>query len=193
MIYKSLDTIPAKLFFKIAKTGNVRLLTDDDSINEDVLLKTWQDLEAEDLELNPNPKANKAIDIYKFIESNLAKLKCINLALYILRIDHDKEIIEILKSYGYRFTEDMDKDLERIKRESSDINIVIERLKTRLPKQTESKEVPFDEVVIGYGAITGSGFIDTNTITKNQYTALIKVGNQKIKSLDGSKGKNKRR
>lgn len=191
MIYDSLDVIPAKIFFRIVETGNLRLLTDDESIPEDELMKIWQRLEEEDAEINPNKEVEKTIDIWKYIEFNLAKLKAIESALFCLRKKVDIELIEMLKDFGYKFTGNLQKDLDRVERESQAIMLKVEKLQGQLPEPTKGKNPPFDEVVLSYGAIAEMGFIDTNKITKNQYDALIAIGNKKIKSLEknGRKGR----
>ena len=182
MIYDSLDTIPAKIFFKIVKTGDVNLLSTKKTSKEH-LQRVWETLENEDAE--KNPQVNKEVDIYKYIESNISKYKAIQHAVYYLRIKEDEELIELLKSYKYKFTDDLQSDLDKVEKYSKGILLTIERLRSELPERSneDAKEVPFDEVVIGYGVISGTGFIDTNKITKNQYDALINIGNQKIKSL----------
>lgn len=186
MIYDSLDNIPAKVFFKIVKTGNVQLLTDEE-VDEKKLNEIWDRLENEDAE--KNPEVNKYIDVWKYIEYNLSKLRAINNAVFYLRIKEDEELIDLLKSYQYKFSGDLNKDLDKVEKYSKGILLTIETLKSSLPERNENDvEIPFDEVVIGYGILSGAGFIDTNKITKNQYDALITIGNQKIKAL-GKNGK----
>lgn len=72
MTYKTLDTIPYKLFLKIAETDNVSLLSDSE-VDIDVLSKIWESLYEEHLENNKSPEAERIFSISKEIE--ILKLK----------------------------------------------------------------------------------------------------------------------
>ena len=182
MIYNSLDIIPAKLFLKIEETGDYSLLSTEET-KED--LKTlWELLVAENDRIHPNKESNKSLDIYKQIEKHWTKYKSVSAAVYFLNRKKDQELTELIQSYGYRLrSREFKKDLRVIEREVESLKIRIKRLEGQLPKKNK-KETSFDEVIMSYGAITNSGFIDTNTITLMQYYALVSIGNKKIKSID---------
>lgn len=178
MIY-TLDTIPAKLYYHILETGNVHLLSDEE-LPVATLDKLWEDMQAKDLENNPDNSTNKSLDIHKTCEHYLAKYEAIRHAIHCLKYAEDKELIDLIRYYGYTYNSK--EDLERIAQQSESIFLKIDRQKARLPKKKESKHVPFDEMVISCGVISGTGFIDTNTITKTQLDALVKVTMNKIKA-----------
>lgn len=202
MVYDSLDIIPSKLFFKIADTGDVRLLSKDKDVDIEVLKKIWSQLEEEDAELSQSDTLDKLIENYAKIERLSAKFKCIALCVRYLRFKKDDDLISQLRNYGFQIRWGRDKiiegeeataeaifqyDLDEVVRLSEDIGLQIERIKSRIPKQKKNaKQTPFDEVVMGYAAFTGAGFIDTNSITQTQYRALINLGAQKIKSLENN-------
>lgn len=207
MIYDSIDIIPAKIFFKISDTGNLKLLVTDESVYDDNKLSLiWKNIEDENISLDNTNSIQKVVDVTKKIESLYAKFEAIKLAVYYLKKKIDNELIDLLLSYGYKFKWNekeyslenklqYQKDLDKIERESQTIYDKIERLQQKLPKPKENKDkkIPFDEVILGYGVITEAGFIDSNKITLTQYYALIKIGNEKIKSIEKSIQKSKKR
>lgn len=189
MIYNSVDTIPAKIFFKIVKTGKLSLLSTEKTPDEQ-LQEVWLNIQEENDAITPNKGGKKVIDLYSKIETISAKQTAIGLAVRALKLNPDKELIQLLKAHGYKF-KDIDtkeqfiNELERIERENETESIRIKTLQDQLPKVDESKEESnFDDTVFSYGAFTGLGFIDTNKITLTQYYALIKNGNEKMKALN---------
>ncbi|TDE53757.1 hypothetical protein [Flavobacterium sp. GT3P67] len=183
MIFKSLDTIPAKIFYKIMGNGDVSLLSDESTpINE--LEVIWEEIQAEDEVLNS--EQNKRIKTYSKIESLLAKLESIKHAVYYLKIKDDVELRDLLKSHGYKY--ETKEDLDRILLQSDGINDTIDKLRLKLPKENQNKKnIPFDEMVLSAGVIAGVGYIDTNTITKTQLDGILKITESKIKA--SGKGK----
>lgn len=196
MIYKSADTIPAKIFFKINETGDLSILSSEEMPVEK-LQEIWVNIQEEHDAISPNKGGKKVISLYSRIESISAKQTAIGLAVRALKIDaenKDRELIELIQSRGYKFhyinspdkrkKKQYLKDLERIERENETESIRIKSLQDQLPKVDEGKEEnSFDDTVLSYGAFTGLGFIDTNKITLTQYYALLKNGNEKMKSL----------
>ena len=207
MTYTSVDTIPAKLYLKILATGHVNLLSDKEVVEtieegaQNVITKKelntiWISIQNEDSELIKDQKSDKVINISSKLESLIAKLESINLAVFHLKILEDADLINLLKKHGYSFTDDLKTDLETIERETEGILLKIKnqhRLLEKLkPKTKNDKPVPFDETVLGYGVVTGLMF-KTNDITQSEYRALINVGNQKMKAIENSIGKNGKR
>lgn len=195
MIYNSIDTIPAKLFFKIVKSGDTKLLAvNENEIDVDELEKIWNRILEEDSKITENKEESKVLNISKKIESTASKLEKVKLAIFYLSVMADDEIIEMLKKDGYTFSGDLKKDLEKIERFSEALKIKIDKYSNDLndiikKDSDEDSEVPFDEVVLSYGVITGIVF-KTNEITLSEYRALIKIGNKKMKVLE-SNGKGK--
>lgn len=188
MIYDSAETIPAKLYFKILETADYKLLADETCTEED-LLKAWDRIEDEYSEITSNKKTKKVLDISKRIEGLAAKYEAITLMVMCLRAKEDQEIIDQLKEYGYRFSDDLTADLDIIERESDAIKIKIDNELDKMPKVKEndnSENITFDETIMSYCAFTGSGFIDPNKITLSQYNAQLNIGNKKMKALERS-------
>lgn len=190
MTYDSPDIIPAKIYFKILETGEVELLSTEIK-KFDKLIEIWEKINEEYVSENKKQKQDKSFDLYKRIESLSAKFEAIKLSVMVLKYQDDQELKDLLLKYGYKFSDDEEKDLDRILRESESLQIKIENLRNQLPKVDNKKKLSFDETVMSYAAFTGSGFIDTNKITLTQYDALINIGNQKMKALEShGQGKN---
>jgi hypothetical protein len=207
MIYRSVDTIPGKIFFKIIETGDLLLLTDEKEPLEDTekekfyteLQEIWLKIQEEDDKIASNKESVKVIDISSRLEELTARQAAVGFAVHVLKLNpenKDKELIQLIKDRKYKFHFENSKnakrvekqylkDLDRIEKENKSESIRIKSLQDQLPEIEENNEnINFDEAVISYGVIVGSGFIDTNKITQSQYRALIKIGNQKMKALE---------
>lgn len=189
MIYKSLETIPYKLFFKIEESKDFSLLSTEPI--EDDLSAIWEAIEVEHLELASESNGNKIFNLEKKIGNLSAKHIAINIACDCLDFDKNDEMIQLLKSYKYTLRDDyFDEDIDMIRRESNSLKIKIDRYAEQLPKPTNntSEKMKVDDLLAMYCAILGFNIGDFNTIT---YTAVIGFENQvknKLKSLDnGSK------
>ena len=182
-MYDSVDTIPAKLYFKIVGTGNIRLLSKTATDVE--LRKAWENIELEHEGLG-GKEDKKALDIPKKIEMLWAKYEAIRLAVLVLRKSDDREMKDLLRSKGFKVTDDLDNDLDQIEKEAEALQVKIGALHLKLPKinKESSPKTSFDKVVLSYGALTGLGYIRTNDITLTEYYALIETGNEKIKALE---------
>ena len=188
MIYKSIDTIPSKTYFKIIESGDLSLLcTENETPTENELAEIFAKIQAEDEKLTEGKGKSKELDIYSKIESLSAKYKKIKYTVYYLRHLKDDDLIEILKKDGYTFTDDFEASLNEIERLSESLLVQIGAIKSRLPKKQENeKETPFDEVVLSYCALLEMGFVDTNKVVQSQYRAIIKMGNNKIEKLNNA-------
>lgn len=185
-MYDSIETIPAKTYFKIVETGNLRLLSK--TATDEELERAWGQIESEHEALGDGDK--KALDVPKKIETLWARYESVRLAIHVLRRSDDDQMKDLLRSKGFRIGEDLDNDLDQIEKEAEAIYIKIDALRKKLPKADTGTKAPFDKVVLGYGALVGTGWIDTNTITLTQYYALIETGNEKIKAFErGNKRK----
>lgn len=187
MIYKSIDTIPAKIFFKIYETGDVTLLcTENEQVKEAELVAIWELIKEQDEANNKDSSQSKVIKISAEIDSYLTKLEAIKNAVYVLKITEDKELKEMLKDFGYTYKNK--KELERILLLSDGILDKVDRLKLKLPKpKKNTNSTPIDEMILSCAIISGAGFIDTNKITKTQLDALAKITESKIKASNNGK------
>jgi uncharacterized protein YfkK (UPF0435 family) len=191
MTYDSIEIIPAKLYFKIVETGDIKLLSTENTSEED-LQRIWIQIEEAHNQLSPpNKDAIKVLNLSKKIEALGAKLQSVKISIRCLTYGEDEELMSKLKEYSYQFKGDLKADLERIDRQSEDIKIKLDKIQKRMPKidNADKNALSFDEAVMSYSAFTGSGFIDTNKITLTQYYSLISIGNKKIKALESNVGK----
>lgn len=187
MIYRSAETIPAKLFFKILESEDYSLLSNKKTDKD--LKAIFENIKKEDNEMISNREVFKVLNLSKRIESLSSRHESIKLIIYHLRSKFDQELLDILKDYGYKLTGDLQADLDIVERESDALDIKIKSLESKMPTQ-EGEQLSFDENVLMYSAFTGLGYIDPNVLPLSQYRALINNGNKKIKSLEnGNKRK----
>lgn len=198
----TIHEIPARLFFKILESGNFLLLdtkgeletleSDAKANKTEELRLLWNELEMEDHKLSKNDKTEKILNTSKMIESLKCKQKKIEIAVTHLKIKKDEELIDLLKNDGFEFKGDFKEDLARIERLCRDINVQIDKLEKQLPKPTENKQIPFDEIVIGYSMIVEQTF-KPNEITQSEFRALEKHVKSRIESIEKQKAKNGRK
>ena len=188
MIYKTLDTIPIKIFLAICATNDTSLLIysstePDQEIQPEELQALWENLEEAHSKLNPNKETSQILRISREISALYSKYKAICIACEALRFDIDDELIAMLKKFGYKLAfETYHEDLERIERESGALLIKIEKLKEQLPKTYDSESTNIDEVMASYSLILGYDF-DYNTISVTKFYALQTQVSIKIKAL----------
>lgn len=184
-MYRSIDEIPAKTYFKIVETGDISLLSKK-KVEQIELLAAWEIIEAEHSGLEQGKEDFKALDVPKKIEVLWAKYEAVRLAVHVLRRVDDPEMKDLLRSKGFNIGKNLNAELDQIEKESEAIMVKIDALHIKLPKinKETSPKTSFDKVVLSYGAITGLGFINTNKITLTQYYALIETGNEKITALE---------
>ncbi len=190
MIYDSLDTIPYKLFIKIATTNDYSLLSDTET-NLDVLEKVWNKLYDEHLKYDKSKDNKKVFRLSKEIEALQTQQKVVLIAISCLSFEYNEELVEILRQYGYTLRDDNTQvyydDLKRIQRESNSIKFKISVLSKQLPKQEETKaeenEYTVDDVMAGYTMIVGYD-IDYNMVTYTKFHAIQKQVHLKIKSVE---------
>lgn len=187
--YNSAEIIPAKLFFRILEGGDYSLLTDEKNTKEDLKV-IWDIIEDQYNSLNSNKDGNKILNLSSRIEALSCKFKAIKLIVYHLRNVFDQELIDRLKQYGYKFTGDLQDDLDVVDRECEAIQVIIKTLESQMPKQKgKGEKMTFDETVLMYGAFTGLGYVDPNVLPLTQFDALINNGNKKMKALEKNGGK----
>ena len=188
MIYDSLTKIPIVIFFEIAETGNLKLLTDEE-IADDVLLEIWTKL----LKEHESKQKSKESDKLQKIHNEISALECeyefVLGAIYCLGFEFDQELIDRLKKLRYIVrtdsTENYYQDLEFIQRASSGFGTKINTLRSMLPKQDENKQsgekFSIYDTIASYTRILGPDF-NYNEMTYYKFYAIQKQVHIKIES-----------
>lgn len=186
MAYKSLDTIPCKVFYEIARTGDFSLLNtdDDENLSEEELRDIWSELEKENQKYETKGKSKKNFTLYKQFEKLSAKYEIVNnIVSYLLKKD-DEELEEMLESYGYKVNqENREESLKKIFKKTNSIVVKLKRIKQRLPKKPKESQTSIDESIYGYASVAEIAISDTNKVTMTQYHAIKSLGEQRIKSM----------
>lgn len=189
MIYDSLDTIPYKLFLKIADTGDVSLLsTNGSGTNLNVI---WDKIYNEHISKNQTSESKKVFKLSKNIDELLATNKVIIMACTSLGFDFNQEMYDIIISYGFQLsienTESYYSDLDRVLREAKSYVIKAEYYKNMLPEKNENEgekeQYNTDNIMASYSAILGYSIGKHNDITHAEYYAHQKSVNAKIDSI----------
>lgn len=190
MKYKNLDEIPYKLFIKIANTGNVTLL-DEDEKDITLLGEIWQKMYNEHLNRNESSESKKIFKLSKDIDSLLATNKVMLMACESLRFEYNIDLHELVKSYGFKLnTEDSYsyyKSIEKIEREANAFVVKAERYKYMMPLVNEEKKkdkYSIDDIMASYCTILGFNIGDFNTISYNAYRGYEKQVKNKIDNLN---------
>lgn len=185
MVY-NIDTILAKVYFKIHETGNLKLLTDE-NLEVNVLEKIWTEIVQKHQEVSDIKRNVRVFELSKKIEELRAKHEAIINALYVLNFKRDKDLEQIVKNYGYKITdENFEDDVKEIK---NNVQIVLNKIQKHqqnlellLPK--EIKKITFEETLLGYYTVLGFGFKDANSITLLEYCGVESQVKAKIKALE---------
>ena len=193
MIYDTLDIIPLKLFLRIRQTGEIHLLSNEKT-PEKLLNDIWEHLKEEYDTRIPDGNEKKIFDVSVRVETLKAKYNSIKIGISALKFDRDIDLENMIRSFRYTLTEqNFNQDLDNIDRESESILIKISRLEQRLPKYDKSdKTSTIDRVILGYCAITGLMY-DTNVISPIQFDALKNIAEQKMKALEETNSKLKKK
>lgn len=196
MIFDSLDKIPYKLFFKIADTLDVSLLSDTEQ-DSDVLLEIWQTLHEEHLNRKGSYQEKKTFRISKEIDSLECKYKATLMACQALKFDFDNDLFELLTiEYGFTLRTDDEivyyQDIERIERESKSFKVKIGVLSKLLPKEEQGDHYNVDDVMASYCSILGFQIGDFNAITYTAFYGYEKQVHAKIESIKKQELKSKK-
>ena len=189
MTYKTLDTIPYKLFVKISETGDVSLLSETEKDME-VLSGIWEQLYEEHLSKNQTTEFKRAFKLSKEIDALLALNKVVVMACECLKFNFDQELYDIITKLGYQLSflgnASYYEDMERIEREANAYMIKAENYKSMLPekKENENQDYNVDDVMASYSAILGFNIGDFNRVTYNAFYGYQKQVNAKIKALN---------
>jgi hypothetical protein len=204
MIYDSLDTIPYKLFIKIAETGDFTLLSDVENnqittvleqlAKVDILSEIWNKLYDEHLNKNQTSESKKIFKLSKTIDELIATNKVVLISCGCLRFDFNQELYDIIVGYGYQLsvadTKTYYSDIDRIEREANAYIIKAEYYQKMLPepKENENSEYDIDDIMAGYSIITGLDF-DYNLISYTKFHAFQKQAIAKVKAMEKQNNK----
>ena len=189
MTYKTLDTIPYKLFVKVSETGDVSLLSETEK-DITILSGIWEQLYEEHLSKNQTTEFKKVFKISKEIDRLLTLNKVVLMACECLRFGFDEELYNMITGLGYQLSfsgnESYYEDLSRIEREANAYIIKAENYKSMLPenKGNENQDYNVDDVLASYSAILGFNIGDFNAVTYNAFYGYQKQVNAKIKRLN---------
>jgi hypothetical protein len=181
------------VFFEISNTGDLTLLSDEETPIEE-LAEIWENLEQKHQELSGNTNANKVFNLSKEIEFQANRYEIIHNCCEALAFDQNDDLIAILREYGYTINDtNYINDLNKIVRLSEGILTRINQLRDSLPKQSNSQqESSIVDVMASYAAILGFDF-DFFLCSVEKFYALEKMVKAKIKSIESSNKKSKKK
>lgn len=188
MIYDKLRKLPKVIQIEIYETGDLTLLSDEDTPIEE-LTELWLRLDEEFNNKYNRSEKTKVFNLAKEIDYQANRWQTIKLCCEGLLFDYNQELVDVLKSHGYKFDADnYNDDIDRILRESEAILIKINQLKNQLPKPSEGNETSIIEVMACYSAILGVGF-DFNTCSVEGFHGYEKQVKEKIKAIEAQSNK----
>lgn len=190
MIYKTLRKIPMITFIEIMESGDISLLSDEET-NLDELALIWDAMYQEYQNKYNKQNSNKVFNLSKEIEYLDQKYFEIKLIIEALKFDVYPELISILRDYGYRFRDEFyNDDLLRVQRESEGIVQKINQLKSSLPKveNQNTNEVSIIDIMANYSSVLGYDF-DFYTISVEKYHSLQNQVKQKIAAIEKNNAK----
>ncbi|WP_339889848.1 hypothetical protein [uncultured Flavobacterium sp.] len=192
-VYDSLRKLPKVIQIDIYETGNVRLLTEDINVPDEILIEIWERLDEEYNSRNGNKEDSKILPIIKEIDYQANRYLIIKCACSSLLFDKNDDLILMLKEQGYSITDDnYINDIERILRESEGIILRIKKLKEQLPKekkQTNQKKYSIVDIITSYGVILNYP-IKPYEISVEEFESIEKSVHSKIESLEQQNTKN---
>lgn len=188
MIY-TIDTIPAKTFFKIQQTGDLTLLSNEKKTDKD-LQDTWLEIVKKDQEITGSNNS-RIINLVAKIERLKLEFETVSSCIAYLKKQNNKELKSILVSYGYTITkQNFKNDLKIAEQEALSINIRISRFESELKRLSTSKvfkKQTFEDVFIPILAILEIGYVSANKVTLLEFRSLEKQAVKKIESLQKQK------
>lgn len=191
-MYKSLETIPFKIFFKIYETEMYHLLNKSESDVEDfteeeieVFKFQWKKIKKEYLETEPSDDESRILDLNKEIDHLISKYKLIQACLSCLKFDWNDDLINIIKDCDYTITdENYYEDIEKVELQSKSILDNVEIFKKQLPiAKPISNKISIDDMLASICAVLGIDF-DFNTASYTKVKGYLKQVESKIKSLE---------
>jgi hypothetical protein len=188
MIY-TLDTIPYKLFVKIAETGEVSLLSNSET-DIKILMAIWDQMYNDHISKNQTSESKKIFKLSKEIDGLLTLQKVVLMACECLRFEFNQELFNVVSDLGYNLSKESPEiyheNLASIEREANAYIIKAENYKSMLPEQKENQNSNFnvDDVMASYSSILGFNIGDFNKVTYNAFFGYEKQVNAKIKALN---------
>ena len=186
-IYDSLRKLPKVIQIDIYDSGNLRLLTEDENVPDEMLIEIWERLDEEYNSRNGNKEDSKILPIIKEIDYQSNRYSIIKYSCEALLFDHDERLVLMLREQGYKITEEnYIKDIERILRESEGIILRIKKLKEQLPKEkkkSNQKTYSIVDIIISYGVILNYP-IKPYEISVEEFESIEKSVHSKIESLE---------
>ena len=196
MIYNSLRKLPMVTYLDIIDTGDISLLSDQET-PLDELLPIWEDLHETYKLKYDTQNHNKVFNLSKEIDYLVKKYETIKMCVEALKFDANDAIIQVVRDYGYTLRlENYNDDVLRIARESEGIINKINQIKSSLPKSVDHENTKkASEVIIGlmsdYSVFLGYDF-DFYTISVEKYHALVESVKQKVTAIEKQNSKNKK-
>ena len=190
MIYKTLRKLPMVTLIEIIDSGDVSLLSDEET-DIDVLVLIWNELFEEYQQKYNKQNSNKIFNLSREIEYLERKHFEIKLIIEALKFDVCPELISILREYGYQFRDNFyNEDLIRVQRESEGIVQKVNQLKQSLPKPeiNDNEDNSIINIMASYSSILGYDF-DFYTISVEKYFSLQNQVKQKIASIEKQNSK----
>ena len=173
--YNSCDVLPLKIFFAIAESGNVNLLSEK-RINESILTEAWEDILIEYSELDNNISIKNVFDKTNQIALNIAKYIEVNaMLLYLSEVAYNQDYVNRLKVLGYNvkgntYIEDIENNQTRVNHIATKIKILqgdIDQF-----KNSKTKKSSFDQSLAWISA--NLNFWPPDNITVTRYLELKK-------------------
>lgn len=179
----SIDTIPAKIYFKVLETEDFSLLSDDKEIDYEVL---WSEIKSQAEQIRRTDNKNKVLDLSKEMQRFFVKHEAVNNAIYYLRRRRDEELEDLVRSFGYKLSNaNFQKDLDNIERSIQSLHIKMSRTQKKideLPKPKESSN-SFEDIYMSYRAILEISLEPSDKILFLDFVAAEKQVTNKIKAL----------
>lgn len=191
MIYKDLDTLPIKIFYRISETNDYSLLNTKYKKSDEKDLKLYEEifysLSDEFQEKEGLGKDERLFIIEKEIEHLKYKQKACAIASEVLSFEVNEEAIATIKealNIEVRITKQhlYIADLRKVNKKIELLNVKISNLHNQLPKSNKStgKPVSIDEILASQAVILSLKF-NHNKISCNEYLAYSKQVESKIK------------
>lgn len=187
----TIDTIPAKTFFRVQQTGDLTLLSTEKKTNKE-LYDAWEEIVKKDQEITGNKKSNRIINLTTKIERLNLELETLSAVITSLKNERNSDLETILKESDYKLTEkNFAQDLETAQRQIKSIKVRISRfeneLKRLLPTENQQKQETFEDILVNIFTVLEIGLVDANTITLLYFRSLEKQAVRKIEALQKSK------
>lgn len=195
-MYRSLDTIPFKMFIRIVENLEFTYLLANEDCElldyspEEILLfnQTWNKIYNSYLQLKPNEEEKKTLTIKSKIEYLESKYKLILMCCNCLRFDYDPDIIKILINFGYTITDlNYYNDIDRIERESENLLVKCENYIKQLPEVVEvesnNNSASVDDMLASISTVLGIYF-DFNLVSYSTVNSYLKQVKSKISALE---------